>query len=169
MRYAFQDSKTLLNFQEDRSIDMRIFMVIIVLTILALGFMNECEAQYLPEVSSYNIYWNKLDAGQTPTVTDVFKTDTVITMLWERGNAATPPYVSSYTGTLANAMVIVNSPTIWTGNIAAVGRDVILENGIYEVTVTESDIYNNESGPSNPMFIAVAKKIARIQINLRLR
>jgi len=45
MRYAFQDSKTLLNFQEDRSIDMKIFMVIIVLTILALGFMNECEAE----------------------------------------------------------------------------------------------------------------------------
>ena len=141
---------------------MKVFIFTLLLTCCVYG-------QYLPEVSSYNIYWNKLDAGQTPTVTDVFKTDTVITMLWERGDAATPPYISPYTGTLANAMVIVNSPTIWTDNIAAVARDIILDNGIYEVTVTESDIYNNESGPSNPMFIAVAKKIARIQINLRLR
>ena len=169
MRYASQDSKTLLNFQEDRSIDMKIFMVIIVLTILALGFMDECEAQYSPEISSYNIYWNKLDAGQSPTVTDIFKSDTVITMLWERGNGTELPYISPYTGTIANAMVIVNSPTRWTDNIAAVARDIILENGTYEVTVTESDIYNNESGPSNPMFIAVAKRVARVQINLRIR
>ena len=116
-------------------------MKVFILTLLLIGCAY---GQYDAEISSYNIYWNKLDAGQSPTVTDIFHSDTVITMLWERGDATTPPYISPYTGTVVNAMVIVNSPTIWTDNIAAVARDIILENGTYEVTVTESDIYNNE-------------------------
>jgi len=147
---------------------MKVFGIIIVLMILSLGFMNECEAQYLPEVSSYNIYWNKLSEGE-PIFTDTFYSDTVITMLWERGVGTESPYISPYIGTIVNAMVIVNSPTLWTDNTAAVARDIILENGIYEVTVTESDIYNNESGHSQPMFIQVAKSVAHIQINVRLR
>ena len=144
---------------------MKVFIKAIILTLVLTCFTF---AQYDAEVSSYNIYWNKLSSGE-PIVTDTFHSDTVITMLWERGDGTEVPYVSPYTGTIVIAMVVVNSPTIWTDNTAAVARDIVLDNGIYEVTVTESDIYNNESGPSNPMFIQVAKSVARIQINVRLR
>ena len=147
---------------------MRIFMVIIVLTILALGFMNECEAQYLPEVSSYNIYWNKLSEGE-PILTDTFYSDTSIVILWEDSGETGIGYLSPYPSTVIIAMVVVNTPAIWTDNIAATSRDIILENGIYEVTCMAHDIYNNSSGHSEPMFVQVAKNVARIQVNLRIR
>ena len=136
--------------------------------IILLMLCGLCFGQYIEEISSYNVYWNKLDAGQSPVLTDTFHSDTVITMLWERGGVG-PGYVSPYAGSIVNAMVIVNSPTIWTDNTAGISRDIILENGIYEVTLTESDMYNNESGHSDPLFIQVAKSVARLQINLRLR
>ena len=123
--------------------------------------------QYDAEISSYTIYWNKLSEGE-PIITDTFYSDTTVTFLWERGGTGSG-YVSPYTGTIVNAMVIVNTPTIWTDSTAAVARDIILDNGIYEVTVTESDIYNNSSGHSEPLFIQVAKSVARIQVRLRLR
>ena len=136
--------------------------------LILLALVSFSFAQYDAEISSYNIYWNKLSEGE-PILTDTFYSDTVVTMLWERGVGTESPYISPYIGTIVNAMVIVNSPTLWTDNTAAVARDIILENGIYEVTVTESDIYNNESGHSQPMFIQVAKSVAHIQINVRLR
>ena len=149
---------------------MRTFGTIVVLTILSLGFMDECEAQYIPEISSYNIYWNKLDAGQTtPTPNEVVHSDTTMVFLWERGDAADIPYITTYIGDIINAMVIVNSPTLWTDLTAGVSRDIILDNGTYEVTVTESDIYNYESAHSQPIYIEVAKQVARIQINVRTR
>ena len=138
--------------------------------ILTLLLISCTFGQYIPEVSSYNIYWNKLDAGQEPPViTATFKSDTVITMLWERGDGTELPYETPYTGEIVNSMVVVNTPTIWTDVTAAVARDIILDNGLYEVTITESDLYENESGHSEPMFIQVTKKIARIQVKLRLR
>jgi hypothetical protein len=97
------------------------------------------------------------------------RSDTVITFLWERGDGTDFPYVSPFTGETVNIMVIVNSPTLWTDDIAAISRDVILENGEYEITITEADVYNNESGHSQPLFIDVVKAVARVQINLRLR
>ena len=137
----------------------------IILTFLLICFAY---AQYIPEISSYNLYWNKLSEGE-PIITDTFHSDTVITILWERGDGTETPYISPYIGTVVSAMVIVNSPTLWTDNTAAVVRDIILENGIYEVTITESDIYNKESAHSQPMFIQVAKQVARIQVRLRIR
>ena len=128
-------------------------------------------AQYDAEVSSYNIYWNKLDAGQTPPpASTIIHSDTVITFLWERGGVGIPAYVSPYTSTVETAMVIVNSPTLWTDATAAISRDVILPNGEYEVIVTESDIYGNEGEyGGDPMFMDVVKSVAQVQINLRVR
>ena len=137
--------------------------------IILLMLCSLCFGQYNAEISSYTIYWNKLDAGHEPIVTDTFHSDTVVTILWERGPVTGTPYVSPYTGEIVNAMVVVNSPTIWTDNTGGVARDVILENGLYEVTMEEHDIYSNSSGLSEPLFIQVAKSVARLQINLRLR
>ncbi len=139
------------------------------LLIILLTLCGLCFGQYTEEVSSYTIYWNKLDAGQSPIITDTFHSDTVITMLWERGDEVGPGYISPYTGEIALATVVVNTETIWTDNTAGVSRDIILDNGTYEVTIQENDMYNNSSGHSDPLFIQVAKSVARIQINLRLR
>ena len=144
-------------------------MKIILLTLLLIVCAySPAIGQYDAEVSSYTIFWNKLDAGQSPVITDTFKSDTSVTMLWERGDGTEAPYVSPYTGTIAIATVIVNTPVLWTDDTAAIVRDIILDNGIYEVTVTEDDVYNNQSGHSQPIFIQVAKSVAKVQINLRL-
>ena len=124
--------------------------------------------QYDAEISSYTIYWNKLSEGE-PIITDTFHSDTVITILWEDGNDTGPGYISPYTGEIETAMVIVNIPALWTDSTAAVSRDVILPNGLYEMTIVTHDIYNNSSGHSEPLFIQVAKSVARIQVRLRLR
>jgi hypothetical protein len=142
---------------------MKILLILFVL--FGLSF-----AQYVPEVSSYNIYWYKLDPGQSPPAADdIVRDDTTMVFMWERGSGLEPPYVTPYTGTIVNAMVVVNSPTLWTDLTAAVSRDIILDNGEYEVTVTESDNTNYESGHSEPIYIDVVKSVARIQINVRTR
>lgn len=144
--------------------------LLVILLIVCGFFLCVCNAQYLPEVSSYTIYWNKLDAGQSPIITNTFVSDTSVNILWERGDGTQSPYISPYTGTIVNAMVIVNDLTLWSGgDIASISRDIILNNGIYEVTVTESDIYENECGHSEPLFILVSKVVAKIQINIRIQ
>ena len=92
--------------------------------LILLALVSFSFAQYDAEISSYNIYWNKLSEGE-PILTDTFYSDTVVTMLWERGVGTESPYISPYIGTIVNAMVIVNSPTLWTDNTAAVARDKI--------------------------------------------
>jgi len=141
------------------------------LLILFLLLWGCSKAQYDPNISGYNLYWYELSPGQQPQGNDkyhVFKGDTTITLAWERGDGSQPAYETPYWGSYAQISGIVNSPSLWNGNTAMVVKDVILSDGIYELTVTESDTNENESGHSQPIFIQVKTVYARVQINVRI-
>jgi hypothetical protein len=141
------------------------------LLILFLILFGCSKAQYDPNISGYHIYWYDLDAGQQPPIAGnyhIFKGDTTITLSWERGTEATGAYHTPYSGVYAQINAIVNSLELWSADTANVSRDVVLSDGIYELTVTEADINENESGHSQPIYIEIKTVYARVQINVRI-
>jgi hypothetical protein len=138
--------------------------------LLILLFCVSVYGQYSDKISVYNIYWNKLDSEAKPTIDYTFKSDTTITLSWEVSHKYAPAYISPYTAVTTIAMVVVNAPFLWEDSIATVRREIKLNNGLYQVIVTESDQYKNEGYYSGkPLFISIEKSDIRIQINLRTR
>jgi hypothetical protein len=128
-------------------------------------------AQYIPEISGYHLYWYELNEGQQPPITDkyyVFNKDTSLVLSWERGDETIPEYNTPYTGNYIEVNAIVNSPELWTDSVANVQKDVTLSDGIYELTVTEADTNEYESGHSQPIYVEIKTKYARVQINLNI-
>ena len=126
--------------------------------------------QYNADITGYNLYWYKLDAGQQPPMVNyhIVKSDTTLKFAWERGDENTQPYVTPYTGTVVSAIAIVNTPGLWDADTAKVSRTISLNDGIYEITATELDVSENESEPGQPLYIEVQTVHARILINLKV-
>ena len=128
---------------------MKIIIVLGKTTLLTLLLIvcaySPAIGQYDAEVSSYTIFWNKLDAGQSPVITDTFKSDTSVTMLWERGDGTNPPYVSPYAVTTHAVIWIPNTPELWNGTLETTSpHDVAFTEGMYEITLNEVDINENQ-------------------------
>jgi len=136
--------------------------------ILFLFLFGCASAQYDPNISGYHLYWYHLDIGQTPAIDHTFKSDTTINISWERGEGSEPGYSTPYNGVYGPINAIVNSPSLWNADTAVVQKTITLSDGIYELTVTEADINENESSHSQPLFIEIKAKYARVQINVRI-
>ena len=138
---------------------------------LAVVFLFGCssQAQYLPEVAGYNLWVEKITEGQTmPTPDNIIKQDTTITLAWERGDGTNPPYVSPYAVTTHAVIWIPNTPELWNGTLETTSpHDVAFTEGMYEITLNEVDINENQSGRSNPLYLQFTGVYAKIPILLR--
>ena len=132
-------------------------------------FVHIGNAQYLEEIAGYNLYFNKLNEGQTmPEVDQVIKQDTTITLAWERGTSTTDSYISPYTSMLYILIWVENTSGLWDGDTVSSSQQVSFVNGIYELTVTEVDASQNQSGYSDPLFIEFKRVFAKMPLNLKI-
>ena len=124
---------------------------------------------YDETIDSYQMYFLKIETGtpiagaQTTSVVG----DTSLVFAWENGTETTPPYVTQIAGSYT-AMVMVNDPSIWTSGSAVVTRDIILPSGTFEITITAMDEAGYESGHSQPIYLDVKHKTAKVQVNFRI-
>ena len=139
--------------------------------ILFLLIAVSCFSQgYDETIDSYTFYFLQTEDPviQCPgSVTTSVEGDAVLTFAWENGTPETPPYITPNTGTYT-AMVVLNDPSLWTSGSAVVARDVVLESGLYEVTLICADVEGNQSGHSEPLYLDITHKTARVIINLRV-
>ncbi len=124
--------------------------------------------QYSTDVESYVLYWNKINKNTDVSYFEVVR-DTTLSFGWERGDVGdTTAYVPLYGLNIQYTMVFPNDSSMWNVDTAVVSRDLQISNGLYELIVTEKDIWEYESGYSNPLYIYIRKKFVRVQINLRV-
>ena len=113
-------------------------------------FVHIGNAQYSEDVAGYNLYFNKLNEGQTmPTPDEVIKQDTTLTLAWGRGDSTTGGYISPYTSILDTVMWVENMSGLWDGDTTSSSQSISFVNGMYELVVTEVDTFQNQSPYSN--------------------
>jgi hypothetical protein len=132
-------------------------------------FVYSSDAQYSEYIAGYNLYFNKLNEGQTmPELDQIIKQDTTLTFAWERGDSTTGGYVSPYASTLYTLVWVENTLELWNGDTTSSLQSISFINGMYELTVTEVDTLQNQSPYSDPLFIEFRGVFARIPINLQI-
>jgi hypothetical protein len=129
-----------------------------------LFYACSATAQYDSSILGYNLYFDKLDTGQTfPTADKTITEDTTLIVLrWERGDSTTTPYVSPYNTTFYYLEWVLNTPGLWDVDTTSSAQSISFTQGMYEITCTEVDINNIESERSNPVFLWVEQIYARI-------
>ena len=144
-------------------------MKYIILTLLLISSL--CYAQYDPSIEWYDINFFKVTSG-TPvsgayhyTITS----DTSLTFAWESGDESTPAYITQLVGEMVITLAVSNSPTLWVDGSASVTRDIVMDSGLYEITVDCGDINGNTSGYSQPIYLEIMKPSAKVVINLRIQ
>lgn len=132
-------------------------------------FVCPSNAQHLEYVAGYNLYFFKLNEGQTmPEPDEVIKQDTTLTIAWQRGDNTIPPYISPYVSTLDTLVWVENTPGLWDNDTTSSSQSVPFTNGMYELVATEVDTFQNQSSYSDPLFIEFRGVFARIPINLQI-
>ena len=124
---------------------------------------------YDETISWYDINFYKVTSGE-PLPGSQFitiKSDTSLTFSWENGTDATPGYITQLIGSIAHIIKITNDPSLWVSGSLVVTRDVILDNGLYELTVDCEDDEFNRSGHSQPIYIDIKRQTARVIINFK--
>lgn len=126
-------------------------------------------AQYDPNVDSYYIKVYKLGTGQGNPQGLVIAQDTSIVLSWERGDGSTAAYNSPYVRQIDTINVVVNTSYLWQSGSAQTSRTLVLEDGGYELVVTEV-IGNLESSESYPIFFTcISPKKAYVPFNVVIR
>jgi len=121
-------------------------------------------AQYLGEVSGYNMYvYSVPDQPAEVSFVDVDSID--LRVGWERGQNETP-FVVPGTWTEYYRGWIPNTPEMWQDSSATGEQTISFVEGFYAVTLTEVDIHNNESAKADPFFLQCRRVYARVPINL---
>lgn len=132
-------------------------------------FIHISNAQYSEDVAGYNLYFNKLNEGQTmPTPDEIIKQDTTLTIRWERSDSTSGGYISPYTSTLYILKWVENTLGLWDGDTTSSQQSISFVNGMYELVVTEVDTFQNQSLYSDPVFIEFRGVFARIPLNLKI-
>jgi hypothetical protein len=136
-------------------------------------------AQYDENIDMYTIYFYRVNgrpAGR-PAPEIIVHGDTTITFGWENGTGFEPVFVTPFNSTLIDAAVILNDSLLWTGIEASSAEAVNLHRGYYEVKMTASDFMwvgeppvetLFESGFSQPLYLVVQNKNARIPVRLQV-
>ena len=139
--------------------------ILFVVLLVSLTFAQGYDA----EIAWYDMNFYKVISG-TPVVgaqmTEIDK-DTSLTFMWENGTENTPGYISQLVREEPIIIKVNNDPSIWVSGSAVVTRDIILSDGLYEVTVDCSDLAGNMSGHSEPIYLNVNKPKAKVVINFR--
>ena len=125
-------------------------------------------AQYDPNIDSYYIKVYKLGTGQGNPQGLMVTQDTSITLGWDRGDGSTSPYISPYVRQIDTINVVINTTSLWQSGSAQVARTLILEDGGYEIVVTEAN-GALESGESQPVFITCLAPRAYVPFNVTIR
>ena len=140
------------------------------LSILFL-LVSLCFSQgYDETISWYDINFYKVTSG-TPLPGAQFitiKGDTSLTFSWENGTKDTPGYVTQLIGSIEHIIKITNNSSLWVSGSLVVTRDVILDGGLYEITVDCEDDELNRSDHSQPIYIDIGRQTARVTINFRV-
>jgi len=147
--------------------------------IFSLLFVLPSFAQYDENIDMYTIYFYRVDGRPQgrPSPVAIINGDTTLTFAWENGDGTEPAFIPSFNSKLIDAAVIINDSTIWTGIEASSEESVTLHRGYYEVVITASDFLWEgeppvenlyESGFSQPIYIVVQNKNARIPIRLQI-
>jgi hypothetical protein len=138
-----------------------LIMKTILFFILALAI--SCSGQYSSQIAGYNMY--VYDVNAPVATTSYVDIDSVgLNVSWERGG--TGAYIIDSTWTEYYLGWIPNTEDLWDGNTANGSQTISFVEGYYAVTLTEVDIYNNESPKANPFFIQCRQVYARVPINL---
>ena len=125
---------------------------------------------YDETIDSYTMTFVKMDPGYIlyeGSEIDTLIGDKALTFAWVNGEPSTPSYSTPNSGTMT-AMVIVNDPSIWSSGTAMVTRDIILETGMYEVSMFCEDVEGNKSRNSLPLYLDIRHPTARVIINFRV-
>jgi hypothetical protein len=142
----------------------------LILLFIILLFGCSANAQYLPEIEGYNLYFVRLSEGQTlPQPQMTIKSDTTITIAWENGDSTTTPYISPYVHAQTIVRWVDNTPGLWTGDTTDSSQPVEFANGIYELTCTAVDTLQYQTGHSQPYFFKVESMLAEIPINIHIK
>ena len=147
--------------------------------LFSLLFALPSFAQYDENIDMYTIYFYRVSGrpADRPVPTIIVNNDTTLTFAWENGTGAEPDFVSPFASKLIDAAVILNDSTLWNGVEASSAQDVNLHRGYYEVKMTAGDFLwvgepavetLFESGYSNPIYLVVQNKNARIPIKLQV-
>ncbi len=115
-----------------------------------------------------------VETAQNITVTK----DTSLSFSWETKEAnLVTPFITNAIGSIKRIIKIINTESLWTAGTANVSRDIVLENGLYEITMDLEEMMPNPvtgvlepkmSGLSWPLYINVIKKKAKLVINLSI-
>jgi len=135
-----------------------------ILFILILAVMG-C-AQYSANISGYHLYvYDIQDPVATENNVDI--DSVVLGLTWERG--ALDPFIVPGTWTEYYKGWISNTPEMWDGGSASGSQTISFVEGYYAVTMTEVDIYQNESPKAIPFYLHCRQIYAKIPINLFYR
>ncbi len=134
-----------------------------------LLFAFGVHAQYLEDVSEYILHFNQVEDVNVIPDTLINVNEIALTFSWERGPEGVTPYISPYTPLSIDSAVVINTQEMWGGGFTATyANEIILNNGLYEVTVSEKTIEDELGSPSEPLFIGVTCIRARIMIRFEV-
>ena len=149
--------------------------------LFSLLFALPSFAQYDENIDMYTIYFYRVNGrpANRPSPSVIVNSDTTLTFAWENGDGTEPIFISPFNSALVDAAVILNDSSLWSGIEVSSAQDVILHRGYYEVVMTASDFLwvgeppNSvetlfESGFSQPIYLVVQNKNARIPISLQV-
>jgi len=122
-------------------------------------------AQYVDFIDHYNIHFYLLDEGQSASIDTTLSGELhEYVIKWTRGNASTPEYFTSYSGTYTDVLNVDNTPSLWDGSTASAIDTLTLVEGVYEMTIREVNTYGESSGFSQPFTFQMQDQSARVVI-----
>ena len=141
----------------------------IILTLLLISSL--CYAQgYDETIDFYTMHFLKVESGTMVSGSQMTSVvgDTALIFSWENGTELTPGYVTQLTGTYTILPPIDNIPSMWTAGSALLTRNIVLPSGLYEITLTCTDVAKFTSDHSQPIYLNVSHKTAKVQINFKV-
>ena len=141
-------------------------VILSVLLVFSLGVMA-CNGQYSSQIAEYRCYIFNTH-GEVPHDYSMGIDTVKFDISWQRGNNLQGFIIPSAWEQIY-LHSIENTQGLWDGDTAKTVNDEIvvsLNEGYYAVLLTEVDIYNEESGFSEPFYIFSREIYARVPIYL---